>query len=280
MCPQSDDVEQLKDQLLAGYLQSSREYLDARLRTGRVPANRQFGIRLRPVVLPAPPPPEEAPVPCEDGQENEPAAVPQSAARPTPQQLHASCQTPAGSSLGRTPMEGVPERWLAPPQTCRTPATSLLGKTPMEGVPERWTAPRAARKPATPPLPTPMEGVPEGRTQLVIRKLPASRRMEEAQQSVDSPIEGVVQHGARPSACAPPAALADFTFASPLPPSPSAQQQQHLAEERAAGFEQQPAQQAGAEPPLNTSDDDLDDGGFDYGGNDGESCLFAAEQLG
>ncbi|GAB4819138.1 hypothetical protein N2152v2_006184 [Parachlorella kessleri] len=281
----SHDVEQLKDEVLAGYLQRSRERLASKLRTGRAPSNRQFSIRLRPVILPVPAAQEEpaSPKPQEQNIVHDAEPQPQSVTRPTPQaQLQqTACPTPATNLIGRTPVEGVPERWLpAPQQKCQTPATALVGRTPMEGVPERWTAPRAAmqNRPATPApaLPTPMEGVPEGRTVLVVHKMPLARRLEQQhqrQRSVDSPIEGVVQQGARATTSdGRPAALGEFTFAAAMAEPQHQQGAEAAARTGEAG--QMPAQTrwpSAAE--LSSGEDELEDDGFDYGGNDEPSVI-------
>lgn len=138
----------------------------------------------------------------------------------------------------------------------RTPGTSLFGRyTPMEGVPERLAAlaasrgkllpatvlrsggPRAAAA-STPAGFTPLEGIPERLGAL--RQLPGGPRLlslpgatricsNEAEASVDSPVEGLVQQGtkrSRGSGDAPSPADGEAEFAGfALQPSPQAQQE-------------------------------------------------------
>lgn len=132
----------------------------------------------------------------------------------------------------------------------RTPGTSLFGRyTPMEGVPERLAAlaashgkllpatllrsggPRAAAA-STPDGFTPLEGIPERLGAL--RQLPGGPRLlnlpgatricsNEAEASVDSPVEGLVQQGAKRSrgsgdAPSPADGKAEFAGFAPQPP--------------------------------------------------------------
>lgn len=144
----------------------------------------------------------------------------------------------------------------------RTPGASLFGRyTPMEGVPERLAAlaasrgkllpatllrsggPRAAAA-GTPAGFTPLEGIPERLGAL--RQLPGGPRLlslpgatricsNEAEASVDSPVEGLVQQGAkrsRGSGDAPSPADREAEFAGFAPqPSPQAQQEEQQHED-------------------------------------------------
>ncbi len=139
----------------------------------------------------------------------------------------------------------------------RTPGASLFGRyTPMEGVPERLAAlaasrgkllpatllrsggPRAAAA-GTPAGFTPLEGIPERLGAL--RQLPGGPRLlslpgatricsNDGEASVDSPVEGLVQQGAkrsRGSGDAPSPADGEAEFAGFAPqPSPQAEQQE------------------------------------------------------
>lgn len=260
------DAEQQMAQLLEGVLRESRGITYGRMRTQRLPANREVGIKLRAVVLPAPVHSSHS-----SEQENEQAALPaepepQTAPKPSPQLQLA--RTPGTSLRNMTPMEGVPE-WFSAWRPAKVPGTAARGAatpyTPIEGVPERLVPARPATARAAPTPYTPMEGVPERQGPLLPSRL---QRVAGAQhlprvkvtsvgavqqqegQSVDSPIGGLVQQEA-----------VGGVVREAARSSSSGAQQAEQGGSSWAGFPAagDPAESSGV----------LDDGGFDYGGNDG-----------
>ncbi|EFN54867.1 hypothetical protein CHLNCDRAFT_134945 [Chlorella variabilis] len=174
-----------------------------------------------------------------------------------PDSQRGQAKTPATSLFGRyTPMEGVPERLALlatrgkqPPATVSRsarPARTPAGFTPTEGIPERLLA-------FQPPLggPRPL-GLP-GATLVC---------SNQAQRSVDSPVEGLVQQGVRRSkdgAAVPQPTDADAGFAGFAQPSPRQQEaEQQLAEEE----QQQHEEQGVADDDDNGDFGFADDGGY------------------
>lgn len=195
-----------------------------------------------------------------------------------PDSQRGQAKTPATSLFGRyTPMEGVPERLALlatrgkqPPATVSRsarPARTPAGFTPTEGIPERLLA-------FQPPLggPRPL-GLP-GATLVC---------SNQAQRSVDSPVEGLVQQGVRRSkdgAAVPQPTDADAGFAGFAQPSPRQQEaEQQLAEEE----QQQHEEQGVADDDDNGDFGFADDGGY-YDEDGGEwhgparmaACLLPA----
>jgi hypothetical protein len=191
----------------------------------------------------------------------------------------ASAATPGAALLCQ--LGGELQQEMADSQLAqaKTPGASLLGRySPMEGVPERLvllatrnkqppaTVSRSLRQPAcTPAGFTPMEGIPERLMALAAgpRSLGATRVCSnEASPAVDSPVEGLVQQGARACRDLPQPADASGHFAGFAQPSPPA---------AGLGQGQPPCgveHQVTAEQPQQVGSDDDGDYGFADGGYD------------
>ena len=223
------DPQELKHALLQQARQQRRAVLQTVLRPGgtRPHVHRPFKLVLDPVVLPEPEPQPEAqpkPQPELPLASTTPGAAFSSGVLQERQQLAqtqlACAKTPASLLLGRyTPMEGVPERLLLTVRPTRPPATvsrslrqqssTPFGFTPVEGIPERLVAVRL--------LTGQCQQQAQGGSHVVSNERSEGHQQQAPllppqQDGVESPVEGLVQEGARRSSDAAPAPLDEFAF--------------------------------------------------------------------